>query len=89
MFLSYCSLHGSHGGGLASVRMELILLLQESHQVIKTCTDAHLKASHRQGVTIFLRQLSWSGSVAATTKLKKTNTFLELITCLSKFKMLM
>ena len=42
MFLSYCSLHGSHGGGLASVRMELILLLQESHQVIKTCTDAAL-----------------------------------------------
>uniref|UniRef100_A0A4W5QS92 Dmx like 1 n=1 Tax=Hucho hucho TaxID=62062 RepID=A0A4W5QS92_9TELE len=33
MFLSYCSLHGSHGGGLASVRMELILLLQESQQV--------------------------------------------------------
>ncbi|XP_064153309.1 dmX-like protein 1 isoform X1 [Anguilla rostrata] len=32
MFLSYCSLHGSHGGGLASVRMELILLLQESQQ---------------------------------------------------------
>uniref|UniRef100_A0AAX7URS3 RAVE complex protein Rav1 C-terminal domain-containing protein n=1 Tax=Astatotilapia calliptera TaxID=8154 RepID=A0AAX7URS3_ASTCA len=38
MFLSYCSLHGSHGGGLASVRMELILLLQESHQVIKMAT---------------------------------------------------
>ncbi|XP_069043344.1 dmX-like protein 1 isoform X6 [Lepisosteus oculatus] len=34
MFLSYCSLHGSHGGGLASVRMELILLLQESQQDI-------------------------------------------------------
>ncbi|KAK7934261.1 hypothetical protein WMY93_005157 [Mugilogobius chulae] len=33
MFLSYCSLHGCHGGGLASVRMELILLLQESHQI--------------------------------------------------------
>uniref|UniRef100_A0A665T6Q4 Dmx like 1 n=1 Tax=Echeneis naucrates TaxID=173247 RepID=A0A665T6Q4_ECHNA len=32
MFLSYCSLHGCHGGGLASVRMELTLLLQESHQ---------------------------------------------------------
>ncbi|CAD7688003.1 unnamed protein product [Nyctereutes procyonoides] len=32
MFLSYCILHGSHGGGLASVRMELILLLQESQQ---------------------------------------------------------
>ncbi|XP_057211721.1 dmX-like protein 1 [Triplophysa rosa] len=32
IFLSYCSLHGSHGAGLASVRMELILLLQESQQ---------------------------------------------------------
>ncbi|XP_018412810.1 PREDICTED: dmX-like protein 1 [Nanorana parkeri] len=32
MFLSFCILHGSHGGGLASVRMELILLLQESQQ---------------------------------------------------------
>ncbi|NXF25131.1 DMXL1 protein, partial [Rhodinocichla rosea] len=32
MFLSYCILHGAHGGGLASVRMELILLLQESQQ---------------------------------------------------------
>ena len=30
--LSYCSLHGSGGGGLASVRMELVLLLQELQQ---------------------------------------------------------
>ncbi|XP_076053753.1 rabconnectin-3 alpha isoform X2 [Oratosquilla oratoria] len=30
--LSYCSLHGSSGGGLASVRMELVLLLQELQQ---------------------------------------------------------
>ena len=30
--LSYCSLQGSSGGGLASVRMELILLLQELQQ---------------------------------------------------------
>ncbi|XP_052752135.1 dmX-like protein 1 isoform X3 [Galleria mellonella] len=30
--LSYCSLHGAGGGGLASVRMELILLLQELGQ---------------------------------------------------------
>lgn len=30
--LSYCCLHGASGGGLASVRMELILLLQELHQ---------------------------------------------------------
>uniref|UniRef100_A0A8C3C532 DmX-like protein 1 n=1 Tax=Cairina moschata TaxID=8855 RepID=A0A8C3C532_CAIMO len=36
MFLSYCILHGSHGGGLASVRMELILLLQESQQTPST-----------------------------------------------------
>ena len=30
--LSYCSLHGADGGGLSSVRMELILLLQELQQ---------------------------------------------------------
>ncbi|GFU53274.1 dmX-like protein 2 [Trichonephila clavipes] len=30
--LSYCSLHGAHGGGLAAVRMELILLLHELQQ---------------------------------------------------------
>lgn len=30
--LSYCSVHGSQGGGLASVRMELVLLLQELQQ---------------------------------------------------------
>ncbi|XP_031425957.1 dmX-like protein 1 isoform X3 [Clupea harengus] len=37
IFLSYCSLHGSHGGGLASVHMELILLLQESQQDESVC----------------------------------------------------
>ena len=30
--MGYCSLHGAQGGGLASVRMELILLLQELQQ---------------------------------------------------------
>lgn len=30
--LSYCSLQGAGGGGLASVRMELVLLLQELQQ---------------------------------------------------------
>lgn len=30
--LSYCSLLGANGGGLASVKMELILLLQELQQ---------------------------------------------------------
>ncbi|KAM9744364.1 dmX-like protein 1 isoform 4-T5 [Menidia menidia] len=44
MFLSYCSLHGSHGGGLASVRMELILLLQESHQDDSTKSLAALSS---------------------------------------------
>ncbi|KAJ8777071.1 hypothetical protein J1605_001230 [Eschrichtius robustus] len=34
VFLSYCSLHGAQGGGLASVRMELKFLLQESQQVL-------------------------------------------------------
>uniref|UniRef100_A0A672TZ30 Dmx like 2 n=1 Tax=Strigops habroptila TaxID=2489341 RepID=A0A672TZ30_STRHB len=33
VFLSYCSLHGAQGGGLASVRMELKFLLQESQQL--------------------------------------------------------
>lgn len=30
--LAYCSLHSSQGVGLASARMELLLLLQELHQ---------------------------------------------------------
>lgn len=30
--LSYCGLHGSNGGGLASVKMELVLLMQELQQ---------------------------------------------------------
>ncbi|KAM4809558.1 dmX-like protein 1 [Rhinophrynus dorsalis] len=41
MFLSYCVLHGSHGGGLASVRMELILLLQESQQDSAVLSSPH------------------------------------------------
>lgn len=44
IFLSYCSLHGSHGGGLASVRMELILLLQESQQV--TCIMTQIPTNY-------------------------------------------
>nr|XP_014352268.1 PREDICTED: dmX-like protein 1 [Latimeria chalumnae] len=42
MFLSYCSLHGSHGGGLGSVKMELILLLQESQQENSAQVDPNL-----------------------------------------------
>ncbi|XP_037104413.1 dmX-like protein 2 isoform X1 [Syngnathus acus] len=34
VFLSYCSLHGAKGGGVTSVRMELLFLLQESQQEI-------------------------------------------------------
>ncbi|KAJ3593834.1 hypothetical protein NHX12_006168 [Muraenolepis orangiensis] len=36
VFLSYCSLHGAKGGGVTSVRMELIFLLQESQQETTT-----------------------------------------------------
>ncbi|XP_053355883.1 dmX-like protein 2 isoform X10 [Clarias gariepinus] len=32
VFLTYCSLHGAKGGGVTSVRMELLFLLQESQQ---------------------------------------------------------
>lgn len=39
VFLSYCSLHGAKGGGVTSVRMELLFLLQESQQV--THSEAH------------------------------------------------
>lgn len=35
VFLSYCSLHGAKGGGVTSVRMELLFLLQESQQVCR------------------------------------------------------
>uniref|UniRef100_A0A672MSW7 RAVE complex protein Rav1 C-terminal domain-containing protein n=1 Tax=Sinocyclocheilus grahami TaxID=75366 RepID=A0A672MSW7_SINGR len=34
VFLSYCSLHGAKGGGVTSVRMELLFLLQESQQCV-------------------------------------------------------
>ncbi|CAN0074622.1 unnamed protein product [Lampetra planeri] len=40
MFLGYCSLHGAQGGGLASVRVELLFLIQESQQ------EAVLKQLH-------------------------------------------
>ncbi|PAA63619.1 hypothetical protein BOX15_Mlig031963g1, partial [Macrostomum lignano] len=39
--LSFCSLHGASGGGLTSVRMELVLLLQELLQ--DNLTDAPLQ----------------------------------------------
>ena len=44
VFLSYCSLHGAKGGGVTSVRMELLFLLQESQQVhmhTQTCMNAY------------------------------------------------
>lgn len=39
VFLSYCSLHGAKGGGVTSVRMELLFLLQESQQVRMQCSS--------------------------------------------------
>ncbi|KAM9858347.1 dmX-like protein 1 [Aulostomus maculatus] len=53
MFLSYCSLHGSHGGGLASVRMELILLLQESHQD-DSLQSAVMQCSHPTSIPLLM-----------------------------------
>uniref|UniRef100_A0A671L0G7 DmX-like protein 1 n=1 Tax=Sinocyclocheilus anshuiensis TaxID=1608454 RepID=A0A671L0G7_9TELE len=71
IFLSYCSLHGSHGGGLASVRMELILLLQESQQddslQISTPDPQHLS------VPLFLAWTASSKTVVANPIVHLTN----------------
>lgn len=42
VFLSYCSLHGAKGGGVTSVRMELLFLLQESQQVCPRMMVQHV-----------------------------------------------
>ncbi|KAG8130804.1 hypothetical protein E2320_017450, partial [Naja naja] len=55
MFLSYCILHGSHGGGLASVRMELILLLQESQQEFSE--QAYSNSVSEQSTILYLPRL--------------------------------
>lgn len=47
VFLSYCSLHGAKGGGVTSVRMELLFLLQESQQVR---SHAYPKTGFLQGI---------------------------------------
>ncbi|XP_043103136.1 dmX-like protein 1 isoform X3 [Puntigrus tetrazona] len=71
IFLSYCSLHGSHGGGLASVRMELILLLQESQQ------DGGLQISapapQHLSVPLFLAWTASSKTVVANPIVHLTN----------------
>ncbi|KAF4110433.1 hypothetical protein G5714_009685 [Onychostoma macrolepis] len=71
IFLSYCSLHGSHGGGLASVRMELILLLQESQQ------DGGLQISapapQHMSVPLFLAWTASSKTVVANPIVHLTN----------------
>uniref|UniRef100_A0A668A5W7 Dmx like 1 n=1 Tax=Myripristis murdjan TaxID=586833 RepID=A0A668A5W7_9TELE len=70
MFLSYCSLHGSHGGGLASVRMELILLLQESHQVIETLVTP---CSHPASIPLLLACTANAKTVVANPIVHLTN----------------
>lgn len=50
VFLSYCSLHGAKGGGVTSVRMELLFLLQESQQVH---TQKHTHSYTRVSYVIF------------------------------------
>ncbi|KAK2899244.1 hypothetical protein Q8A67_010662 [Cirrhinus molitorella] len=71
IFLSYCSLHGSHGGGLASVRMELILLLQESQQDggLQICAPAPQHLS----VPLFLAWTASSKTVVANPIVHLTN----------------
>ncbi|KAL0979806.1 hypothetical protein UPYG_G00189980 [Umbra pygmaea] len=72
MFLSYCSLHGSHGGGLASVRMELILLLQESQQEdnVQTAVAPYL---HQASIPLLLACTASSKTVVANPIIHLTN----------------
>ncbi|KAM3868516.1 dmX-like protein 1 [Diretmus argenteus] len=72
MFLSYCSLHGSHGGGLASVRMELILLLQESHQD-DTTQSGVTPCSHPASIPLLLACTANAKTVVANPIVHLTN----------------
>uniref|UniRef100_A0A672KKH7 Dmx like 1 n=1 Tax=Sinocyclocheilus grahami TaxID=75366 RepID=A0A672KKH7_SINGR len=72
IFLSYCSLHGSHGGGLASVRMELILLLQESQQVTRSL-QISVPAPQHLSVPLFLAWTASSKTVVANPIVHLTN----------------
>uniref|UniRef100_A0A4W5QJI7 Dmx like 1 n=1 Tax=Hucho hucho TaxID=62062 RepID=A0A4W5QJI7_9TELE len=74
MFLSYCSLHGSHGGGLASVRMELILLLQESQQVQHTLTHSAVAPYlHHASIPLLLACTASAKTVVANPIVHLTN----------------
>ncbi|KAM6954473.1 dmX-like protein 1 [Aplochiton taeniatus] len=84
MFLSYCSLHGSHGGGLASVRMELILLLQESQQD-DTAQSAVAPYLHHASIPLLLACTASAKTVVANPLVHLTNLahdILETITAL-------
>ncbi|XP_012992337.3 dmX-like protein 1 isoform X2 [Esox lucius] len=72
MFLSYCSLHGSHGGGLASVRMELILLLLESQQddSVQSAVAPYL---HHASIPLLLACTASSKTVVANPMVHLTN----------------
>ncbi|MGH0182408.1 UNVERIFIED_CONTAM: hypothetical protein FKN15_021343, partial [Acipenser sinensis] len=72
MFLSYCSLHGSHGGGLGSVRMELILLLQESQQESATQT-ALSPIQHQTSIPLLLACTASAKTVVANPVVYLTN----------------
>ncbi|XP_048835403.1 dmX-like protein 1 isoform X1 [Brienomyrus brachyistius] len=65
MFLSYSSLHGSHGGGLASVRMELILLLQESQQDESVASAALVLAQPKSSIPLLLACMASAKTVVA------------------------
>ncbi|XP_062310924.1 dmX-like protein 1 isoform X2 [Osmerus eperlanus] len=72
MFLSYCSLHGSHGGGLASVRMELILLLQESQQD-DSVQSAMAPSPHHHSIPLLLACTASAKTVVANPIVHLTN----------------
>ncbi|KAJ7994355.1 hypothetical protein DPEC_G00265000 [Dallia pectoralis] len=72
MFLSYCSLHGSHGGGLASVRTELILLLQESQQD-DSVQAAIVPSRHHVSIPLLLACTASSKTVVANPIVHLTN----------------
>ncbi|XP_048383976.2 dmX-like protein 1 isoform X5 [Stegostoma tigrinum] len=84
MFLSYCSLHGSHGGGLASVRMELILLLQESQQEhsVKQVTSPFMQLA---SVPLLFACTASAKTVVANPRLHLSNLTQDIVHTIVEF----
>ncbi|XP_060693606.1 dmX-like protein 1 isoform X6 [Hemiscyllium ocellatum] len=84
MFLSYCSLHGSHGGGLASVRMELILLLQESQQEhsVKQVTSPFVQLA---SIPLLFACTASAKTVVANPRLHLSNLTQDIVNTIVEF----